>query len=107
MYYGEVSMTKNFDFSVLIGSGGDMDFGGMGSESYNTLINAFLNAGSDENKRSAAMGLCVIAAENAVIVPILYRQYAIYSHRGVIENFNPSVSGVFSDVSGWTLNMPE
>lgn len=107
MYYGEVSMTKNFDFSVLIGSGGDMDFGGMGSESYNTLINAFLNAGSDENKRSAAMGLCVIAAENAVIVPIIYRQYAIYSHRGVIENFNPSVSGVFSDVSGWTLNMPE
>lgn len=107
MYYGEISLTKNFDFSVLIGSGGSMDFGGVGSEAYDTLINAFLNAGAVENKRSAAMGLCVIAAENAVIVPIMYRQYAIYSHRRVIENFSPSVSGVFSDVSGWTIHMPE
>lgn len=107
MYYAEVSLTKNFDFSPLIGSGGSLDYGGMGSNDYDILNRAFLNATSEVNKTSAARNLCIIAAENAVVVPVMYRQYVIYTHRGAIENFKPSVSGVFSDVAEWTLNMPD
>lgn len=79
----------------------------MGANTYDILLGAFLNASSQIDKTASARNLCLISADNAVIVPVMYRQYAIYTHRGVIENFKPTVSGAFSDITGWTMNMPD
>ena len=106
MYYGEASLTRDFDFSVLMGSSGSLDYGGMGGSSLDALCRAFSSAETDEAKAEAAKALCVSAAESAVIVPVMYRQYVIYTHRGVIEGFSPSVSGVLLDIAEWKVNMP-
>ena len=103
LYYGEVALAKDFDFSVLLGSGGAFDYGKMGSDTYDELIESFLNAESDNSKREAASVLCAQVKSLASVVPVLYRQYAVYTQRGAIEGFKPTVSGALSDIENWTV----
>ena len=103
LYYGEVALKKDFDFSVILGSDGSLDYGGMGSETYDSLIESFLNAENDSAKREAASLLCTQVRDLASVVPVLYRQYAVYTQRGAIEGFSPTVSGALSDIENWTV----
>ncbi|MBQ9858755.1 MAG: hypothetical protein IJO77_07130, partial [Oscillospiraceae bacterium] len=104
-YYAEVALNRDFDFRRILGDEGGLDYGEMGSEMGGEKCGAFLNAVTDVEKTAAAKELCDYVAENAFIVPIMYRQYVVYTHRGVISNFTPSVSGVFSDAAGWTVDL--
>lgn len=105
MYYAEVAITRNFDFSSILSPGGSLDYGNIGSSEYYTLCRNFLSAATEEEKLSAAQALCIGVAQSAPIIPIMYRQYVTYTHRGVLSNFSPSVSGVFSDAAGWTVKL--
>ena len=107
LYYAEVSLTRNFNFRSLLGKDGILDYGEMGSEECGTLCSTFLNAVTDVEKAAAAQELCTYVVENAVMIPVMYRQYVVYTHRGDISNFSPTVSGVFSDAAGWTINIKE
>ena len=106
-YYAEVALTHNFDFVRMLGDEGRLDYGEMGSERGGELCTAFLNGVTDVEKAAGAQALCNFVAENAIIVPIMYRQYVVYTHRGVIANFSPSVSGVFSDAAGWKVRIKD
>lgn len=105
LYYAEVSLRRNFDFGSILGADGYLDYGEMGSEEAGLLCSGFLTATTEDEKRNAAIALCTYVAENAIIVPVMYRQYVVYTHRGVISNFTPSVSGVFGDATGWTVRI--
>ena len=103
LYYGETVLAKDFDLSMLLGADGSFDYGKMGSASYDELINSFLNAENDNAKREAASLLCTQVKDLASVVPVLYRQYAVYTQRGAIEGFSPTVSGALSDIADWTV----
>ena len=103
LYYGETVPAKDFDLSMLLGADGSFDYGKMGSASYDELINSFLNAENDNAKREAASLLCTQVKDLASVVPVLYRQYAVYTQRGAIEGFSPTVSGALSDIADWTV----
>lgn len=106
-YYAEVALNRDFDFRRILGEEGGLDYGEMGSETGGEKCGAFLNATTDVEKAAAAQGLCDYVAETAYIVPVMYRQYVVYTHRGVIANFTPSLSGVFSDAAGWTVDLKD
>lgn len=105
LYYAEVAITRDFDFGIMLKPEGALDFGKMGDEAYKVLCEAFLKAVTIEDKKVAAENLCKGIAATAPIVPVMYRQYVVYTHRGVISNFSPTVSGVFSDVADWTVRI--
>lgn len=105
LYYAEVAFTRNFDFSNLLGKDGFLDFGKMGSEELGALCRSFLNAVTDEEKAAVAQLLCKTVAETAPVIPVMYRQYVVYTHRGVISNFSPTVSGVFCDAAEWKVKL--
>lgn len=105
LYYAEVAITRDFDFGSMLKPEGALDFGKMGDEAYKVLCEAFLNAATPEDKAVAAENLCKGIAQTAPIVPVMYRQYVVYTHRGVISNFSPTVSGVFADVAEWNVKI--
>ena len=104
LYYTEVSLPQDFDFSFILSPYAKMDFGEMGSEENEILCRAFLDATTDENKLSAAKTLCTVISDNVSIIPIMYRQYVVYTHRGIITDFTPTISGIFSNVTEWTIH---
>lgn len=104
LYYTEASLPQNFDFSLILSPEGSLDFGEMGSEENDLVCRAFLDATTEENKLSAAKTLCTAISDNAAIVPIMYRQYTVYTHRGMISDFTPTVSGIFSNVTEWIIH---
>jgi len=105
LYYAEVSLTPNFDLSMLLQPGGSLDYGTAGGAAYDILNRAFLCAETAEDKKAAAKNLCLEIASSCPIVPVLYREYAIYTHRGVVVGAAPSASSIFSGFTGWDIRM--
>ena len=104
LYLAETSLPQNFDFTPLLSPGGKLDYGEMGTSSNSTLCHAFLDAVTDEEKLAAAKELCTTITDKVTIIPLVYRQYNVYTHRGAISDFTPTISGIFSNITEWKIN---
>lgn len=105
LYLGEAALTHNFDFFPLLVSGGSMCYGGTGGSEYAKLITAIAEAPDDQTRQMYMGGLCSLAAEELPLIPILFRQYVVYTHRGEVNGLQPSVTGLFQSVMEWTINL--
>ncbi|MBR4231641.1 MAG: ABC transporter substrate-binding protein [Oscillospiraceae bacterium] len=105
MYYAEVGLPPDFDLSRLVSSEGALDFGSVGNGQYDDLIEGFLNANGDEEKTMAAKRLCRGIASDCPIIPLLYREYEICTHRGTAVGAEPSVSGIFGNFTEWNIDL--
>jgi peptide/nickel transport system substrate-binding protein len=101
MYYGETRIPANFDLSCLISSDGSLNYGHMGGEEYTQLVAELLGANGDFARKNAARALCVKLADGVPFIPVVYKQYAVYSGRGAISDMTISPSGVFYEISEW------
>lgn len=104
MYLGEAQLRADFDFTSMLVDGG-LNYGGVDNEQYKTLIDAFLAAADEESRSEAAKELCVFAAEDAAIIPIGFKQYALLTHVGVVSGAEPSQSSLFSGAAGWEITL--
>ena len=106
MYYAEVGLPPDFDLSRLLSSDGALDFGHAGASGlYDELIEAFLAAKGDEAKTMAAKRLCRGIASDCPIIPLLYREHEICTHRGSAVGAEPSVSGIFGNFTEWNIDL--
>ena len=105
LYYGEAALPHDFDFSALLTLDGALRYGKTGGSTYAGLIRAVKQAADDEALKEAAAALCRYAAEDVPIVPVQYRQNVVYTHRGEITGFSPTVSGIFQSVKEWPINL--
>ena len=105
MYYGEVVLSADFDLSALLLPGSPLNYGKTGSSDYAPLIADFLSAPSAAEEQIAAKALCDMVLFDAPFVPILYKKYAVYTPMGAISGAAPSQSGVFRNISDWTIDL--
>jgi len=106
MYYGEVLLSADFDFSPLLLPGeGSVNYGRTGNTAYRTLIQSFLAASTPEEVSYAGGNLCREIVLNAPFVPILYKRHAIYSPMGVVTGATPGQSGVFYNFQDWSIDL--
>jgi peptide/nickel transport system substrate-binding protein len=105
LYYGDVLLPADFDMSALLANGGALDYGHAGSDEYLALINAFLGASDDFTEKAAAQQLCAYVEQNAPVIPVLYRQYAVHTNRNVVTGARPTQSSIFYGLTGWTINL--
>lgn len=105
MYYGEVRLTADFDLSELLTVDGSLNYGGITENAYSNLVDSFLSASDNETSETAASQLCAYVAERAPIIPVLYKEYAVLTHRGIVAGINPSQSNIFNRLSDWTITI--
>ena len=105
MYYGEISLSADFDLSPLLLPKSPHDYGLTGNEDFRPFIEDFLSAQTDAEERRAAELLCDEINLKAPFVPILYKKYAVYSPIGAISGAAPSQSGVFNDFAQWKIDL--
>ena len=104
LYVGEVKLTPDFDLTSLLTYGGRMNYGNISDPEYKALIAAYLGSEGEEKKENARL-LCAHAAEKVDIIPVCYKKYAVLTHIGEVTNLSPSVSGVFTDIKNWKIDL--
>ena len=104
IYYGEIVLGADFDLSTLLLPNSKHNYGGTGSTDYLTYIDDFLSAKTDVGVKAAAKQLCDEISQEAPFVPIIYKRYAIYTPSGAISGMSPSISGIFSNFTDWTID---
>ena len=103
MYYGEIILSADFNLSPLL-LPGSLNYGNTGDYEYEQYVTDFLFAKTDYGEWSAAKRLCSEITRNAPFVPILYKKYVVYMPMGAISGASPSQSGVFHNITGWTID---
>lgn len=102
MYLGEVMLRADLDMTALFS--GALNYSKLSDPNYTTLMNEYL--ASDESGRAqAAYDLSVFVAEDAAIVPILYKQRSVLTHMGVVTGASPSQSGPFRGILSWGVDL--
>jgi peptide/nickel transport system substrate-binding protein len=105
MYYGDVSLPADYDLTELLSSSGSLDYGNVGNSSYISYIHNYLASPDDDAEKAAAKELCGYIYQNAPIIPVLYRQYAVHSNRNIVMGLNPTQSSLFYGFTDWKINL--
>ncbi len=106
MYYGDVCLPADYDLSLLLGPGGAIDYGHAANESYAYYIDAFLAATDESAAKTAAGQLCAYAYEDAPIIPVLFRQYAVHTNRNTVSGLAPTQASIFYNFADWKISLP-
>lgn len=106
MFYGEIILGADFDFSrLLLPIEGAINFGRTANTVYKPFIDNFLAASTPEEVSYAGAQLNLVIHHHAPFIPILYKRHAIYSPMGVIMGAAPSQSGVFHNFQEWSIDL--
>ena len=109
LYLGEVRLSPNFDLSTFYATNGALNYGGMADGNLNKLCAMALeNSGNYYDLFESVM-------DDGSLCPLLFRTYAIFTTRGVVEGLLPAVDNVFHDANArqladakreWTVTEP-
>lgn len=93
LYYGEVRLTSNFDLSEFFSFDGSLCVGGIGDAALMGLCQgAVKNSGS-------YVELCAQVMERGMLCPVLFKSYAVYATRGMMQNITPAVDYIFRNAA--------
>ncbi len=105
MYYGDISLSADYDLTELLSPGGSLDYGHAASSGYQARIDDFLASADDAKEKTAAQSLCAYVSENAPIIPVLYRQYTVHTNKNVVSGMKPTPSSLFYGLTGWKITL--
>ncbi len=105
LYYAEVMLPADFDFSGILVPGGQLNYGSITSERYFDMIGEVASAATDTARASAASALCRYAAEENPIIPVVYRLYCVHTLRGVVTGLAPTQSSVFHNITALEIDL--
>lgn len=114
MYYGEVSMTPDWNLSYLFepytlardpeDTEKGMNYANCFDTRYGELYDAYLAAGDDTRAAAYAEVLSYISSQ-AAVVPICFERREILTHRGVISGINATQYDIFNNFEEWTIDL--
>ena len=89
MYLGQTKLSPNMDLSVFFAENGPLNYGGLDDVGmYTMCLQAVENQGDYYTLHQAIM-------EDGYLCPIVFRSYAIYATRGVLDDLQPARDNVF------------
>lgn len=89
LYLGQTKLSPNMDLTPFFSTKGTLNYGSMADTVIQSLcLDALANGGNYYTLHQTVM-------EDGRLVPILFRSYAIYTSRGLLEKLEPSRDNVF------------
>ena len=98
LYLGQTKLSQSNDLSQFFAPYGALSYGDLDDAAcYSMAHEALENSGNFYN-------LHQLIKSDGQLVPILFRTYAVYAKRGLVDNLNPSRDNVFFYTMGKTLS---
>ena len=104
MYYAEVKLQPDFDLSSLLLPGGSLNYGGINDEQYGSLISICKTSAGTTAQVSVSQ-LLDYTAQQAHIVPVLFRQQAVITHINSVSGLTPTISSIFYKIEDFKINV--
>ena len=97
IYLGQTRLSPNMDLSAFFHTYGELSWGGVNDVStYSLCLQALENHGNYFTLHKQIM-------DQGLLIPVLFRNYAIFSDRGVLPDLAPARDNLFYYATGKTL----
>ena len=104
IYYAEVRLCADWDLTLLLGTGEDLNYGDVRDAALDELLARFLTC-SDAELPEVSQQLYSYIGQNGVITPICFEKSEVLYHRGVLFGLSPTQDNVFYGMENWTVDL--
>lgn len=105
MFYGEIRLTADFNLTDMLSTNGVKNFYGIEDRNFYDMIEAYLSAPSETERKEKCDAMCQYIANQAVIIPICFEEQQVLTHRDVVSGIEPTQYNVFYNLKNWTINL--
>lgn len=102
LYYGEVQLTADWDWTALLETDGSLNYGGYSSETMEAAMDAYL---ADPDEEVAMEALCQVFQTETPIIPLCFKSTAVLAQSQVLEQSSHTQSNPFYNFSDWVINL--
>lgn len=102
LYLGEVKLKSNFDLTAVIGSNGNLNYGGYQDKDLEKLLTKFQTA-DKASRAAAAKNLYKAAADAAATIPLCFKNHSVLTHWSANASIAPTQQNLFYHIAEWDL----
>lgn len=102
LYLGEVKLKSNFDLTAVIGSNGNLNYGGYQDKDLEKLLTKFQTA-DKASRAAAAKNLYKAVADAAATIPLCFKNHSVLTHWSANASIAPTQQNLFYHVAEWDL----
>lgn len=104
MFYGEIRLTADFSLIDMLSTNGVKNFYKYSDPNmYDTILKYLSSIGETERQQNCDT-MCKYVADTAVIIPILFEEQQVLTHRDVVSGLTPTQYNIFYDFKNWTID---
>ena len=102
LYLGEVKLKSNFDLTAVIGSNGNLNYGGYQDKDLEKLLTKFQTA-DKASRAAAAKNLYKAVADAAATIPLCLKKHSVLTHWSANASIAPTQQNLFYHIAEWDL----
>lgn len=102
LYLGEVKLKSNFDLTAVIGSNGNLNYGGYQDKDLEKLLTKFQTA-DKATRPTAAKKLYKAVADAAATIPLCFKNHSVLTHWSANASITPTQQNLFYHIAEWDL----
>ncbi len=102
LFLGETVLTADFDLEKLLGTGGDLNYGGYSSAETDALLTAYRAAGGQEREKAAG-ALYSQVTETAPVISLCFKNGSVLTQWGQVKGAEPTQRDVFAGLESWIV----
>lgn len=102
LYLGEVKLKSNFDLTAVIGSNGNLNYGGYQDKDLEKLLTKFQTA-DKASRPTAAKKLYKAVADAAATIPLCFKNHSVLTHWSANASITPTQQNLFYHIAEWDL----
>lgn len=102
LYLGEVKLKSNFDLTAVIGSNGNLNYGGYQDKDLEKLLTKFQTA-DKASRAAAAKNLYKAVADAAATIPLCFKNHSVLTHWSANASITPTQQNLFYHIAEWDL----
>lgn len=102
LYLGEVKLKSNFDLTAVIGSNGNLNYGGYQDKDLEKLLTKFQTA-DKASRAAAAKNLHKAVADAAATIPLCFKNHSVLTHWSANASIAPTQQNLFYHIAEWDL----
>ena len=104
MFYGEIKLPPDFALTDMLSTNGVKNFYNMADPNVYDYIQRYLGSITETERKQNCDAMCRYIMDNAYIVPILFEEQQVLTHRDVVSGLNPTQYNLFYNFKDWTID---
>ena len=104
LFYGEIKLTPDFSLVDMLTTKGVKNFYNISDPNVYEFISKYLGSITETERKMNCDAMCRYIMDNGYIVPVLFEEQQVLTHRDVVSGLNPTQYNLFYNFKDWTID---